>query len=174
MNKDTEFEHQLSIAHYFGVRDYVVVPNVSWGFMPYECDLLVMAKAGWLYEVEIKISKSDLIADAKKKHGHNSKLVQKLWFAFPKELESSINCVPERAGILLTEHPKGSHRYLYVTELRKPVVNPIATRLSINEQFRLARLGAIRAWTYMDRVFDGVLNKRHQQIEPIELHIDNK
>jgi hypothetical protein len=65
MNCQTAKEIELRIAYYFGNRSHIIVPNVSWGLMMYECDLLVMPKSGHLYEVEIKVSKGDLIADKK-------------------------------------------------------------------------------------------------------------
>ena len=57
---------ELEVARWFDTRRFLVVPNVSWGLMPYECDLLAMASSRYLYEIEIKVSGADIKADLKK------------------------------------------------------------------------------------------------------------
>ena len=76
----TVSEIELAVAHYFDPRRNIIVPNVWWGMgFNYECDLLVLTKAGYAYEVEIKTTKSDLKADLKKEHGHKSDKIRKLF-----------------------------------------------------------------------------------------------
>lgn len=46
-------------------RRNTVVPNAYWGLgLTWEADLLVISKAGYLTEVEIKVSKADLLHPA--------------------------------------------------------------------------------------------------------------
>lgn len=81
----------------FNRRDDIIVPNVSWGLIGYEADLLAINKTGQVTEVEIKRSMEDLLADFKKKHRHNSAT----YFYY---------CVPEsiadRAKEAIMEHEK--------------------------------------------------------------------
>ena len=69
----TLYEMECAVARYMDFRTNLVVPNVSWGFEVHECDLLIVTKTGYAYEVEIKRSKADLKKDIEKKHGHNSR-----------------------------------------------------------------------------------------------------
>jgi hypothetical protein len=97
-------EIEIAVARYFHPRVNLVVPNVSWGMGLHECDLLVITRAGYAYEVEIKISKSDLKKDREKRHCHVSSRISRLYFAIPKELENCIDYVPERAGIISVDY----------------------------------------------------------------------
>jgi len=61
-------EVELAVANYFGIRQHLIVPNVMWGFtgLNYEADLVIVTKAGYAKEVEIKVSRADLIKDKEK------------------------------------------------------------------------------------------------------------
>ena len=60
-------EIELAIAKYYGTREHIIVPNISWGFdYMHECDMFIIKKSGYAVEVEIKRSKNDLINDFKK------------------------------------------------------------------------------------------------------------
>ena len=67
MNYETAAEIEVAVAAWFDTRLNVVVPNVTFGLnLSFECDLAIATKAGYLYEVEIKVSHSDLIKDKSK------------------------------------------------------------------------------------------------------------
>ena len=68
---------------YIDIRRELVVPNVHWGADVHECDLFLLSKSGYAIEIEIKISKADLIQDSKKKHGHVNYKIKQLYFAIP-------------------------------------------------------------------------------------------
>lgn len=70
----------------FYCRSHLVVPNVSWGFLDHEADLLVMSKARLLTEIEIKRSWSDFIADFKKAHDHSHPLIARCYYAVPSSI----------------------------------------------------------------------------------------
>jgi hypothetical protein len=146
MNHETAKEIEIAIAQWFGYRDYVIVPNVSWGFLTYEADLLVISSSGYAWEVEIKISRGDLVRDKNKRHSHESRKVRKLWFAIPEKLSNCIEHVPERAGVLIVSTDG------IVRELRKPTVNEFAIKLTDAQQFQVARLGAMRVWDLKKRI----------------------
>ena len=89
---------EIAIANHFDYRRNIIVSNVSWGMNIHECDLLVLTKSGYATEVEIKISKSDILRDKNKIHGHIHKKIKKLYFAVPENLRNCVDFIPERAG----------------------------------------------------------------------------
>ena len=56
-------------------RSDMFVPNLSWGLLNHEADLVIVNKTGYLTEVEIKRSWEDFKADFNKKHTHNDERV---------------------------------------------------------------------------------------------------
>ena len=100
-------EMEVAIAKYFNYRTHIVVPNLSWGFFTHECDLFLIRKSGFGFEVEIKRSKSDMMADFKKNHGHidrKNRIVQ-LYYAFPIELLPKVkDLVPPECGIITVKY----------------------------------------------------------------------
>ena len=141
MNYETCPEIEAAVVKYFDPRRCCIVPNVWWGLdLNHECDLFVLTKTGYAYEVEIKTSKADLKADLKKRSGHHSKQIRKLYFAVPEKLEACIDLIPERAGVLVVR-ANGSCK-----KIREAKNNTDARKLSEAKQFGLARLGTMRIW----------------------------
>lgn len=130
---------ELAIASWLGIRTHIIVPNVSWGLNLHECDILAVSKSGYATEIEIKISASDLRADMKKGHQHDSPIIRYLYFAMPAKLSKYAELVPQRAGIIIVEN--GS---CLVT--RNCQVNSLARKLDVEEQLQVARLGVMRIW----------------------------
>jgi len=142
MNHETCQEIECAVARFFDPRRNVIVPNVWWGLdLNHECDLFVLTKAGYAYEVEIKTSKADLKADARKRHNHASKKIKRLYFAIPEKLESCIDLIPGRAGVLVLR-PNGA-----VKKLREAEPNPGARKLNEKESLHLGQLCSMRIWT---------------------------
>ena len=56
-------------------RQDIFVPNLSWGLLNHEADLVILTKSGYLTEVEIKRSWEDFKADFKKEHEHKDEHV---------------------------------------------------------------------------------------------------
>lgn len=139
---------ELWIARKLGYRENLIVINVSWGMGLHECDLLCMSKSGYLTEIEIKISLSDLKKDINKRHGHTSPMIKCLYFAIPFYMESNINLIPDRAGIFVVD--EGG----FVKKIRKPLINKKALPLSEDKKFQLARLGAMRVWGLKSKIID--------------------
>lgn len=61
---------EIAVASHFNWRQNIIVPNVSWGLFGdgREIDLAIVRPSGWLVEVEIKITASDIKADLRKRH----------------------------------------------------------------------------------------------------------
>jgi hypothetical protein len=121
----------------------LIVPNISWGLGLHECDLLICSKTSYCTEVEIKISKSDLIKDKEKSHGHNSDKIKFLYFAIPDYLNTDeiISHIPERAGILVV---RNNGKRLVVSKIREPQRNITAVKITNQERYEIARLGTMR------------------------------
>ena len=137
----------------FNIRKNIVVPNVSWGFLNHEADILVLSKSGYLTEIEIKRSLSDLKADFKKGHDHSDERIKSFFYCVPESLfqqtidlcvlnERSINGVityTDDNRIKINYHPL---YYGKITSGRK---------LFLEEQLQIARLGSMRVWRMQDK-----------------------
>lgn len=147
-------EVEIAVAKYFNCyRANLIVPNISWGFGVHECDLMIVTKAGYAYEVEIKISKSDLMADKKKRHGHKHFKIKKLYFAIPKRLLRYKEHIPEHAGIL-TVDKSSVIEYGYFCRLeRRPHITGDYV-LTPDERFTIAKLGCMRIWGLKQKIVD--------------------
>ncbi len=150
-DKITTPEMECALANYFDYRQNLIVPNVHWGFGLYhECDLLIVSKAGYCTEVEIKVTRADLRADAKKSHGHESAAIKYLYFALPDYLEHCQEFVPERAGIILVR-PKDNVPGVYphhprCRRVRAPTCQKGGRKMTDGQRYKVARLGALRIW----------------------------
>ena len=74
----------------FYIRQNIVVPNVDWGFLNHEADLLILSKANYLTEVEIKRTWADFMADFKKKHTHYDKKLSHFYYAVPSSIAQRV------------------------------------------------------------------------------------
>lgn len=150
MNYETSSEIQIAVAKWLDYRRLVVVPNLSWGMLDYECDVAALTGAGYLYEVEIKVSKADLLRDRSKRKWKSLTLskMRKMWFAIPEKLHDCQDLIPECAGILVVDSAGR------VEVARAAPTNVFAPKLNDDERFNLARLGAIRVWSLKRKVLD--------------------
>jgi len=169
VNFDTASEIEYRVAKYFDPRRNIIVPNVWWGWgLNHECDLVVLTKSGYAYEVEIKVSKSDLRADLKKRWGHSSKRLRRLYFAVPEKLEScALELVPKSAGILKIQQTD-TGRWPYpgnVSKVREAQINLEARRLNPEEELKLAALGTMRIWT-LKRAYSSLWERYENECNP--------
>lgn len=139
-------EVEEAVARMFGIRKhFAIVPNVSWGLLSHECDLLVVRKSGYAIEVEIKVSRSDLKKDEQKRHGHIEwqNRIKELYFAVPdKLLGSALEFVPINAGIITVGRNNVGVTYAHIE--RPAVSNKHSRALDHAEMLTLARLGSMR------------------------------
>lgn len=96
---------ETAISALIGYRTQTIVPNVSWGLgLRHECDMLVLDNHNRFTEIEIKISISDLKADFKKGHKHDSKYISRLVYAVPEKiLDRAIPLIPKGCGIIVVK-----------------------------------------------------------------------
>jgi hypothetical protein len=142
----TAAEIEIKIAQWFNYRTHLIVPNVCWGASLHECDLLILTKAGYALEVEIKVSKGDIIRDSKKLHQHRSEKIKRLFFAIPKKLEKHIGLIPEHAGVITVDETG------YCRLIRNAKPNRAAKKWGDKDRFNIARLGAMRIWNLKEKL----------------------
>ena len=150
----TTSEMEVAIAKYFGIRKHIVVPNVSWGFFNHECDLFFIRTSGYGFEVEIKRSKSDMMADFKKKHGHKDRAnrIVQLYYAFPEELLPNLEeLVPDDCGIITVSRSEWDNK-ARASMRRDAKRRKGAKPLTQKEQLKIARLGTLRIWTLKEKL----------------------
>ena len=134
-------------------RENIFVPNLSWGLLPYEADLVILNKRGYLTEIEIKRSWEDFMADFKKSHTHDAPQVYELYYCLPKALVDKARAWYKEQGrgegcdngnfAVLSYDENGN-----VTEERGFGWShqPNRRKLFIEEQLQVARLGCMRLW----------------------------
>jgi hypothetical protein len=152
----------------FNHKYLVVVPNTSW--TGNECDLLVVTENLRVIDVEIKISRSDLKADAKKDKwfqnwdyridgpqafGDQSarrarEWPQKVWkhyYALPAEIwnDSLLETLGSpKSGVLLLQRDEKGAIKVQVKRIAAPCRE--AERLSATQAVDIARLASLRMW----------------------------
>ena len=136
---------ELAVASFFGIRENIIVPNVSWGLFRdnHEADMVILRQSGWADEVEIKVTSRDIKADLAKHHGcghARPENMRFLWFAVPESLIGDEN-IPSDAGILGV-YGKGR----VVRVVRPAKVRPGVRKLNETERVKLLRLGCLRIW----------------------------
>ena len=161
---------EIAIARYLNPRQNLIVPNVSWGLGLYEKDLLVLTQSGYAWEIEIKVSLSDLIADKKKIHHHYSEKIKRLYFAVPEALqEKALLHIPDRAGLFIIgtseEHRRNCVRYgltnPYVRLIKSPKINQLARKFTDKEIKKLYELAAMRIWSLKEVIYKLQREKLH-------------
>ena len=131
----------------------------------HECDLFIIKKSGVAVEVEIKRSKSDLLADFKKRHNHHDRQnrITELYFALPEELyESCKDLIHEDAGIITCYRwdDYNECERLGAQTKRKPKRIKGARKLTEQEQLKIARLGTIRIWSLKQKMIKNENSKK--------------
>lgn len=146
----TSLDIELALARYFGVlpkhggmasNRNLLIPNFTALQICHECDLLLVTKSGWAHEIEIKVSRSDLIRDAQKEHQHYHGLLSRLWFAMPDTMVNCVDLIPDRAGILLV-CDNG-----FVKIFRTAKKNMGSRKLTTDEMLLTGRIAGTRIWT---------------------------
>lgn len=147
---------ELALAKEFNWQQNLVVFNVNGlsGRLPifHECDMLVMTKAGYLTEIEIKRSFDDFCNEFKKAHHHESHGpdIKEFWYCVPEGIfQKVIDKLSEkgwRPTVILTYNEDLTLRYKSVPDFHAAVrlYSDHPRPLSTEQQLELARLGAMR------------------------------
>lgn len=153
---------ECAVAEYFGVRNNIIVPNVSWGFFAtHEADMVIINKTGYLTEVEIKRSWQDFLADFRKTTTHDEGKVMYKYFAVPYELR-------EKVRAYLAECNRMDWGVVSYTESGEAFIHyhpsnfgrsDKSKKLSLEERFEIARLGCMRVWRLKKKLTDKINGK---------------
>jgi hypothetical protein len=141
---------EIEVIKGFNPRQNIIVTNVSWGIVNakykalHECDVLILSGSGYATEVEIKVSKADLLKDGEKKHHHNHNLIRRFYYAVPKELEQvALETIPDHAGLIIITKISDARRNR-LTWVKQCKPNKEAVKWTDNQRMQLARLGTMR------------------------------
>jgi hypothetical protein len=137
----------------FSRRQWLVVPNVSWGWgLDYEADLIAVSKLGRVNEIEIKVSLQDLKADIHKQKwtkGLDNR-VQKFWYAVPNELaQAALELeLPSgiEAGVIAVWAADNDYDFPRSKIIRAAKPRMDAKKATTEEITELYRLGYLRYW----------------------------
>ena len=158
--KPTTLDMEVALMEHVDHRRNLIIPNVYWSMFRYELDLLVVTKAGLGWEIEIKISKSDLKKDKEKYHGHQNSKISKLYFALPTHLLKHSDMVPERSGIFEVYYNE-YYKQFRVKTIREAKITS-EYRFSEKERNKLQRLGTMRILT-MKRKLQRTIKKYKEE-----------
>src|SRR5271166_2223922 len=68
-------------------KNFLAIPNVRWGFLNYEADMLVVSRAKYCTEIEVKVSMADWKNDfEKRKHKRPDNRIKYQYYAAPYKL----------------------------------------------------------------------------------------
>lgn len=150
-------------------RSDIMIPNLSWGLLPYEADFVVVSKSGYLTEVEIKRSWEDFKADFKKKHNHDAEQVYYFYYCVPVSIVAKVKefliekyeaeSQPWKCPAVLWYNENGGVSVAVDDNQRcfgccyassiSPNVNH--RKLFLEEQLKVARLGQLRYWSLLEK-----------------------
>ncbi len=156
--KETEC---ILVKFFGGVRTNIIVPNLSFGFLNHEADLVIVGKSGYLTEVEIKRSFEDFKADFKKEIYHDRdervayfgyfvpKSIQQKCMEFNKEHAKDVTYNGSPYMVFgFTDDGKiydEDGRYLVGGGFGASY-NPNARKLFLEERLKIAHLGCMRLY----------------------------
>lgn len=141
---------ESAVAFLINYRKFTIVPNVSWGLgLNHECDMLILDDQNRFTEVEIKVSASDLKADFKKAHGHNSKIISRLIYAMPIELcEKYQDLIPKNCGIIAVREVTQYNTSYYKAEWFRMCKHDKTKEKPSSQTIRkFLELGCMRIWS---------------------------
>jgi hypothetical protein len=130
------------------------------GLVPFETDILILTHSGYATGFEIKVSKSDLLADLKKKQYarfndnpykqelYYAKTFKYFYYAVPKDLEeSALSIIPEFVGLYVYEVFEHKIPTFKCVKEAKKLKTVSWSEIKINEVKRLGcmRIGSLKS-----------------------------
>lgn len=150
----TTIEMEYAISRRYDMRTHIMVPNISWGLLDHEADMLIVRQTGYCIEYEIKRSFSDFVKDFDKwkwkRDGRTLRNIKEFWYVFPEKLwlkrrDEITPIMPKFAGILIIcKDDKGN--LPWSKEIRSPVPDSNVKPLNAKQILKVASLGTMRIW----------------------------
>ena len=169
---------QLAIrnSQYCDLRSDIIVPNVSWGLLPYEADLIQVKKSDLVVEYEIKRSFEDFKKDFTKYHTHNAKFIAYFYYVIPEKLIDKVRSFlithfgssENSPAVLYYDENCGIHQMLdesnneFGKARRKDYV-----KITESEKSTLGRLVSIRYWNQQNETCKGGISKKERKIKEL-------
>jgi hypothetical protein len=155
-------------------RCLVLVDRCNW--TGHECDILAVTLDQRIIDVEVKISRADLKADAKKDKWWQRRLSQqtarpwppKVWkhyYAMPADIwdASLLAALPSKnSGVLLFRERRNTGVPVLVECVRRATPNNAADRLTPVQVLDVARLANLRMWDAYQQRDAGIVGYRPQ------------
>ncbi len=185
--KWTEFKVVQAIAAhpdslFFYRKNFVSVPGVN-SFLDWEADLLVVSNAGFLTEIEVKVTAADWAIDGKKSKWKPNRLtgnrnyswtrVKRFFYAAPAELAARWQefGIPDFAGVISVYKNEYSAVKSEVIRPAKDILGH--RRLDEKEKMKLTRLAALRIWDLRGTV-SNLISQKDQRRAELEEGINGK
>lgn len=130
---------------HFNCKHLMIIPRCKW--TGHECDILCVTKSLKIIDFEIKISRSDFFADAKKsKWFQPSDKVWKHYYIMPDEIYTPdlIERMADQDSGILTVYTADDR--FFIVERKKAVGKKGATKLTSSQVIDIARLVSQRLW----------------------------
>ena len=150
------------VQQLFPPRVWAVCPNVSWGLLNYEADILAIGKTGCIHEIEVKISKADLLKDARKwkwrsTYAPATDQVDAYWLAVPPQLEelAVVRAREIGGGVIVVDFQADSTgwvRKVLVPQRKRRVQTDRERRGERDIRNKVWRLAALQYWDQVFRV----------------------
>ena len=169
---------QLAIRNspWCDLRSDIIVPNVSWGLLPYEADLIQVKKSNLVVEYEIKRSFEDFKKDFTKYHTHDAQLIAYFYYVIPEKLIDKVKAfLIEHYGssenspaVLYYDENGGIHTM--TDENHKEFGNPKRknyVKITESEKATLGRLVSIRYWNTQNEICKGGFSKKDRKIKDL-------
>lgn len=160
----------------YGITKNIIVPNVTIlsGLVRFETDMLILSKSGYATAIEIKVSKADLKNDLKKNHikrlnsnwrsstGKKAeefyyKNIKHFYYAVPECLADYAKTqIPDFCGLLVASKHEfyDKERISFLNDFGKAPKLLFKTKWTIENQLKLARLGAMRILKYKNKLLN--------------------
>lgn len=147
---------------YFKYLQNIIVPNVTpmSQLVNFETDLLVLTKSDYAIGIEIKVSKSDLKNDLRKKQwvGNTSKPnlkffepYKQFYYAVPIELlEDTKKQIPKFVGVLTIQETARKNNFIVRVAQKATTIGN--KKWSQKQRLDLARLGTLRIFNLKQKL----------------------
>ena len=169
---------QLAIRNspWCDLRSDIIVPNVSWGLLPYEADLIQVKKSNLVVEYEIKRSFEDFKKDFTKYHTHDAQLIAYFYYVIPEKLIDKVRAFlinhfgssENSPAVLYYDENGGIHTM--IDENHKEFGNPKRknyVKITESEKATLGRLVSIRYWNAQNEICKGGFSKKDRKIKEL-------
>ena len=146
---------EVKLAQYFEWQKNVICPCIKYSgqWLFHECDLLVINNNGYATEIEIKVTKADLLAERYKSHKHQNEKIKYFYFAIdgdniPKDF--ALQNIPNEAGLFVLrtrkDWPMIGMNGIIVDKERSALARKGCLPLTTQEINAVERVLAMRYW----------------------------